>query len=240
MDREKVLILIPAFNEMKNIMHVLKEIELYAPWAKVLVVNDGSTDGTCDILKRNGYAYLDLCSNLGIGGGMQAGYQYAVRYGYDIVIQQDGDGQHDPAYIDKALQVMEDSNADIVIGSRFLGKDKSGNQSTRVRRWGIFLLNKLIYIVCGVRVTDATSGYRIVNRKYAEMYAYDYPLDYPEPEAIVTAALKGAKIVEFPVIMRERKSGSSSINFKKSVYYMLKVVLAIVMVKLSYFLGGNK
>lgn len=237
---KKILILVPAFNEGENILHVIKEIESCIPQAKVLIINDGSTDGTCEILRGRGYAYLDLCTNLGIGGGMQAGYQYAVKYGYDIVVQQDGDGQHDPAYIYKALRVMEDSEADIVIGSRFLNREKKGFQSTRVRRWGIVWLNTLINIVCGVRVTDATSGYRVVNRKYAEIYAQDYPLDYPEPEAIVTAALKGARIVEFPVVMRERKSGRSSINLKRSAYYVLKVSLAIVMVKLSYFLEGNR
>ena len=238
--QKKILVLIPAFNEAENVLCVIQEIERHIPQADILVINDGSTDETCDVLRNNECAYLDLCTNLGIGGGMQAGYQYAVREGYDIVIQQDGDGQHDPAHIKDALQMMREHNADIVIGSRFINKNKEGYQSTKIRRGGIIFLNKLVYAVCGARVTDATSGYRIVNRKYAEMYAHDYPLDYPEPEAIVTAALKGANIVEIPVIMRERKSGRSSINLKRSIYYMIKVSMAIILVKLSHVLGENQ
>ena len=162
---------------------------------------------------------------------VQTGYKYALENGYDIAIQIDGDGQHDTAYLDKVVKPIEEGKADIAIGSRFI--DKEGFQSSGARRAGIKILSILIQMCCGTKVYDVTSGFRAVNRNYIKMYANDYPTDYPEPEAIVQASLDGAKITEVPVIMKERESGTSSINSWKSVYYMIKVSLSIILCRIS-------
>lgn len=233
MKTEKVLIVVPAYNEATNLGYVIEEIREKFPEYDYLVINDGSTDGTEHICKTEHYNMLNLCINLGIGGGVQAGYQYAIENGYDYVVQQDGDGQHNPEYIQLGIDEMKKQGADIAIGSRFL--EKKGFQSSSIRRVGIKWLSLLVAFASGAKhkIKDVTSGYRIVNRKYASFYAEDYPMDYPEPEAIVSAAISGAKIIEFPVIMRERRSGKSSISLSKSFYYIIKVSLAIFLRRLS-------
>lgn len=170
--------------------------------------------------------------NLGIGGAVQTGYKYAKDKGYDIAVQIDGDGQHDIAYLEKMLPMLEDGEADVVIGSRFI--DKEGFQSSFARRTGIKLLSWLIFICTGKMIKDVTSGYRAVNKRFIDIYARYYPMDYPEPEAIVSAVMHRGKIMECPVVMREREEGESSINFVKSVYYMIKVSLAIIVCRISY------
>lgn len=222
----KTLIIIPAYNEQESIEKVIKNIETSVPWADYLIINDCSKDKTLEICKKNRYNYVSLPVNLGIGGGVQTGYKYARDNNYDIAIQHDGDGQHDPDYIKEVITPILDGQADIVIGSRFI--DKQGFQSSGARRFGINFLSKLIKLCTGTVVKDVTSGFRAVNREYIEYYAENYPTDYPEPEAIVEAALRGAKILEMPVIMRERENGVSSINFRRSVYYMIKVSSAIM------------
>ena len=222
----KVLVVIPAYNEEQNIDKVIKNLNDKAPYVDYLIINDCSKDGTEKLCKENGYNYISLPINLGIGGGVQAGYKYALEHNYDIVIQHDGDGQHDPDYINDVIEPIKNGQADIVIGSRFI--DKQGFQSSGARRFGINFLSKLIKLCTGTVVKDVTSGFRAVNREYIEYYAENYPTDYPEPEAIVEAALRGAKILEMPVIMRERENGVSSINFRRSVYYMIKVSSAIL------------
>lgn len=228
----RILIIIPAYNEEKNIVNVVNRINSLNMQIDYLVVNDCSTDNTLECLKNNGIDYISLPINLGIGGGVQTGYKYALENGYDIAIQHDGDGQHDPMYFKDVLEPIITNEADIVIGSRFI--EKQGFQSSAIRRVGIALLSKLIEISCGVKVKDVTSGYRAVNRKYLSFYANDYPSDYPEPEAIVSASLRGARIKEVPVIMNERQNGVSSINLIKSIYYMVKVSLSIIICRLSY------
>ena len=169
---------------------------------------------------------MSLPVNLGIGGAVQTGYKYARDNGYDVAIQMDGDGQHNPEYYKEAVDIIEQGEADIVIGSRFI--EKEGFQTSFMRRFGIKLLSIMIKIVCGETVRDVTSGYRIVNRKFIEYFAEEYAQDYPEPEAIVAAKLNGAVIKEIPVIMNEREEGESSISPLKSVIYMIKVTLAII------------
>ena len=225
----KILVIIPAFNESAIIAKTVSEVREKAPKADVLVVNDGSTDETLAILQREGIEHLNLRSNLGIGGAVQSGYIYARENGYDYAIQIDGDGQHDPAYIMSIIEQMQKDGADIGIGSRFI--DGKGFQSSGLRRFGIRFLSQLIHLTCGTRVLDVTSGFRVANRRMIELYARDYSDDYPEPEAIVAATAHGAKISEYPVLMRERKTGTSSISAFKSVYYMIKVSLAIIMYK---------
>ena len=228
----KVLIIIPAYNEEENIEKVVNNIVENFPQYDCLVVNDGSLDHTGDLCEKNGYAVLNLPINLGIGGAVQAGYLYAKKYKYDIAIQIDGDGQHNIAYAERMIELLEDGEADVVIGSRFIRKE--GFQSSGARRAGIKLLSTLIRICTGTRVYDVTSGFRAVNKSFIEIYSKDYSSDYPEPEAIVTAVMYGGKIREVPVVMNERQGGVSSIKFWNSVYYMIKVTLAILIRRISY------
>lgn len=222
----KVLIIIPAYNESESIAQVIQDIEALPEHVDYLVINDCSKDNTKEILREMRANYLDLPVNLGIGGGVQAGYKYAVEHAYDIAIQLDGDGQHDTRYISALIAPLQAQEADIVIGSRFL--EKEGFQSSSMRRLGITFLSSILRLCCGVKIYDVTSGFRAVNKKYCEFYARDYAQDYPEPEAIISGVLNGAKIVEVPVIMHERTGGESSIRRFKSIYYMIKVSLAII------------
>lgn len=228
----KILVIIPAYNEAENIESVIKSINELCPYADYLVVNDCSKDNTEDVLRRIGANYMSNPVNLGIGGTVQGGYVYALKNGYDIAIQVDGDGQHDISYLKKVIEPIEKNEADIVIGSRFI--EKQGFQSSAGRRFGINFLSRLIRICTGIRVKDVTSGFRAVNRKFIKVYAADYPQDYPEPEAIVAGVMNGGRIKEVPVVMRERISGTSSINLWKSVYYMVKVSLAIIVCRISF------
>lgn len=233
----KVLIIIPAYNEQENIERVVANLKTHCPQYDYLIVNDCSTDKTLEICSKNDFNYIDLCCNLGIGGGVQSGYIYAYRNGYDCAIQIDGDGQHDPQYISRLVDPIEKGEADIVIGSRFI--DYEGFQSSGMRRFGINFLSTLIKMICGAKVKDVTSGFRAANRKFIEFFSKEYADDYPEPEAIVATKLNGARILEVPVVMNEREGGTSSISPLKSIYYMIKVSLAILLYKITYK-GGKK
>lgn len=237
-NRRKILVIIPAYNEAENIVHVVNHMLETAPQYDYLVVNDGSTDSTLRLCRRENFQYLDLPINMGIGGAVQAGYIYAYKNDYDIAVQMDGDGQHDIAYLEKLLQPLILKEADVVIGSRFL--EKEGFQSSASRRLGINILSFLIRLTTGKKIMDVTSGYRAVNRMFIEIYSKDYPTDYPEPEAIVEAIMHLGIVKEVPVQMRAREGGISSITFKKSVYYMIKVTLAILVCRLSYGLRRGK
>lgn len=228
----KALIIVPAYNEEGNIDRVIKDYEAVRYSADILVVDDCSTDGTREELKKLGINYISLPINLGIGGAVQAGYSYAQKYGYDFAVQADGDGQHDMSYIPEMLKILENNEADIVIGSRFIKKE--GFQSRTLRRMGIRSLSALIRFCTGKKIYDVTSGFRAVNRRFIQLYADYYPDDYPEPEAIVMALVHKGRIKEFPVIMRERENGKSSINLWKSIYYMIKVSLAIILLRTSF------
>ena len=236
--KNSVLIIIPAYNESQNIEKVVDHITHNYPQYDYVVINDGSRDKTRDVCRERGYKYINLSINLGIGGAVQTGYKYARDKGYDIAVQIDGDGQHDVAFLEDMVEVIRKQNADIVIGSRFI--EKEGFQSSVSRRVGINILSSLIFLCTGKRIKDVTSGYRVVNRKFIEIYADDYPIDYPEPEAIIAAIMHGATIKEYPVIMKERIGGESSINFMKAVYYMIKVTLAIVIRRISYGVRRQK
>lgn len=226
------MIIIPAYNEAGNIEKVVDNLIENYPRYDYIVVNDCSSDQTREICLQRGYHFLDQPINLGIGGTVQNGYQYALEHDYDVAIQIDGDGQHDVSYIESMLPKLESGEADIVIGSRFI--EKEGFQSSGARRVGIAIISTVIKLLTWKRVKDVTSGFRAVNRRFISIYAKDYPQDYPEPEAIVAALMYGAHIVEVPVIMRERISGISSINFKKAVYYMIKVILALFICRISF------
>ena len=228
----RTLIIIPAYNEEGSIEKVVNNLIEKFPKYDYLVINDGSTDHTQSICNSNKYQVVNLAINMGIGGAVQTGYRYAWDNHYDIAVQIDGDGQHDVSYLEEMIRPIEEGQADIVIGSRFL--EKEGFQSTRIRRVGLNFLSFLGKLLTGVRVKDITSGYRVVNTKFIRIFALDYPADYPEPEAMVIAAVHGGRIKEYPVIMRERKAGESSITMKKSIYYMCKVTLAMIIRRISF------
>lgn len=231
-ERIKCLIIIPAYNEAESIEKVVDNIIQNYPQYDYVIVNDGSTDTTRKICKERGYQVLNLPINMGIGGAVQTGYRYALENGYDMAVQMDGDGQHDVAFLEGMIKYMEEEKADCIIGSRFVNKE--GFQSSRLRRIGIQFLSILGFCLTGVRVRDITSGYRLVNRRFIHVFAQDYPADYPEPEAMVIAAIHGGKIREYPVVMRERETGTSSITLKRAVYYMVKVTIAMLIRRLSF------
>ncbi len=222
----RVLVIIPAYNESACILNTVRKIE--ETGYDYVVVNDGSKDGTLAICRENGLNVLDLSQNLGIGGAVQAGHKYAQRFGYDIDIQVDGDGQHDPTYISRLVETVEDG-ADIAVGSRFVEKT-DGFRSTFMRRVGITWLSSWIRLFTGEVVTDPTSGFRACNRRAIDLFCKNYPDDYPEPESLALAMKTGLKVREASVRMLERQGGKSSIGGFSSVYYMIKVSLAIWMV----------
>lgn len=222
----KKLVIIPAYNESESIKSTVEEIKKKAEGFDYVVINDCSKDDTQKICEENGYNIINLPINLGIGGAVQTGYRYGYRMGYDLAVQVDGDGQHDPEFLVKMADYLQEQHIDMVIGSRFIRKE--GFQSSGVRRIGIRYFTALIKLLTGEKITDPTSGLRLVNREIMGMFANDYPKDYPEPESVVSVLRKKKKVAEIPVVMRERTGGVSSISLKKSVYYMIKVTLAIV------------
>lgn len=219
----RVLVIVPAYNEEANIESTVRSV-VDAGYDYV-VINDGSKDSTLNVCKSNGINVLDLPQNLGIGGAVQAGHKYARRYGYDIDVQVDGDGQHDPKYIPMLVEEIS-SGADLVIGSRFLAP-LDGFKSTRLRRMGIKWLSFWLNLFTGRIITDPTSGFRASGPKAIDLFCENYPDDYPEPESIATLLKVGLTVSEVPVKMHERQGGVSSIGGLSSIYYMVKVSLAI-------------
>jgi glycosyltransferase involved in cell wall biosynthesis len=223
----RVAVIVPAYNEAPNLPRLADALRTHAPGYDVCVVDDGSTDGTARVAASLGWTVLRLQVNLGIGGAVQAGYLWALEHGHDVAVQIDGDGQHDPAYLAALLAPFERGAADIVIGSRFLGE--GGFRSTAIRRAGIRYLSWVLRLRCGARVTDATSGFRAAGRRAIELFARYYPSDYPEPEAIALARRAGLRLAEVPVRMSERAHGQSSITALRTLYYLVKVSLALVL-----------
>ena len=220
------LIIIPAYNESENIEKTVQAIEKEAPDFEYVIINDCSQDETKRICEKNHYNVVNLPINLGIGGAVQTGYRYGYEEGYDLAVQVDGDGQHDPGFLKSMAEYLTEQNLDMVIGSRFIRKE--GFQSSGVRRIGIKYFTVLIQMLTGQKITDPTSGLRMINRDVMKIFAYDYPKDYPEPESVVAILRRKKKVAELPVIMKAREGGVSSISPKKSVYYMIKVTLAIL------------
>jgi glycosyltransferase involved in cell wall biosynthesis len=220
------IVIIPAFNEEKAIAGVLHDVRTHAPDFDVLVVNDGSVDETSRIAKETGIAsVVDLPKNVGIGGAVQTGFIYAVRKGYDIAVQIDGDGQHNPEEISRLVDPILKGESDVVIGSRFLSD--SSFRSSLPRRLGIKLFTLTNKILLQENITDSTSGFRAYNKKALEILFCDYPDDYPEPEAVYILIKSGLRVTEIGATMNERQGGRSSITFLKSLFYMVKVFLAI-------------
>ncbi len=222
----KKLVIIPAYNEKQSIIFTVEDIKKNAPDFDYVIVNDCSTDNTMDICRYNGYNVLNLPINLGIGGAVQTGYLYAYNHGYDIAVQFDGDGQHKAEYLETMAECLVGKQLDMVIGSRFIAN--KGFQSTWLRRIGIRYFTLLIKLLSGKTITDPTSGMRMCNRKTIEMFANEYPRDYPEPESTMRLIRHKRKIEEVPVEMRERQGGVSVMSPLRSIYYMVKVTLAII------------
>lgn len=210
----KVLVIVPAYNEQDSIESVienLKEITIQNIKLDYVIINDCSIDNTKKICLEKNYNFIDLPVNLGIGGGVQTGYKYAVEQDYDIAIQMDGDGQHDPFFIKNLIEPIINNRADMVIGSRFITKE--GFQSSGARRIGINMLRLLIKSLSGKEIKDTTSGFRATNKALTTFFSMYYASDYPEPEAIIAATLNNFTIKEVSVVMSERKGGESSIQF---------------------------
>ncbi|MDQ0724088.1 glycosyltransferase involved in cell wall biosynthesis [Paenibacillus sp. W4I10] len=227
----KILLVIPAYNEQDNIVELINNIKkIGIENLDILVVNDCSSDKTQLMCSELRVDIINLPCNLGIGGAVQTGYKFAHNNDYDIAIQVDGDGQHRPEYIEKLLQPIIERNVDLVIGSRYIKKE--GFQSTFLRRVGINYFSKLLFTLTGQLITDPTSGFRACNKRVIEIFSKRYPVDYPEPESIMYLKRNMYVIEEIPVVMKSRGSGTSSITPFKSMYYMLKVSMAIMIDKL--------
>lgn len=229
----RTLVIIPAFNESASIVKTVEDIEENAPGFDYIIINDCSTDNMKQVCRDHNLNVINLPVNLGIGGAVQTGYKYAVENGYDAAVQFDGDGQHKAEYLQGMADMLEAEGLDMVIGSRFI--EKQGFQSTIIRKLGIKWFTALIAVLTGKKITDPTSGMRIAGRSLLTQFAKRYPRDYPEPETVASALVQKKKIKEIPVKMREREEGVSSISPKKSVYYMVKVTLAILLVALRRY-----
>lgn len=220
------LAIVPAFNEEESVADVVADIRRSAPGFDIVVIDDGSLDETA---KRARLAGADVVShpfNLGIGGAVQSGFKYALERGYDYAVQVDGDGQHDARYIETLVEaITSETELDLVGGSRFLGEGRY--ETPFARRMGIIFFAKVLSVMVGEPITDPTSGFRVANRRAIELFARDYPHDYPEVEAASMIFSHRLRMKEVPVEMRHRTGGSSSITMSQSVYYMIKVVLAL-------------
>jgi hypothetical protein len=225
----ETLIIVPAYNEAENIGRTLADLNTLELKPDILVINDGSWDGTYQVVKATRQALVvNLPTNLGIGGAVQTGFKWAARNGYQIAIQFDGDGQHIAAEIPKLLTALKEKNAGMAIGSRFLAKH-AGYRSTFIRRLGIKVFMAVNSLLIGQTITDNTSGFRAYDRRAIEFLARHYPVDYPEPEAVILLGKNGFPIVETATLMQQRYAGGSSISGIRSLYYMIKVLLAVLM-----------
>lgn len=228
MENRRRLAIVPAHNEGQAVGATVQEIRSCAPDFDVLVIDDGSTDATATVAERAGAKVIRLPFNLGIGGAVQTGYLYAQQHDYDVAVQVDGDGQHDPRYIRELLQRLHgDPRLNMVTGSRFLAPTGDGHMSSAPRRAGITIFARLVSLITGRRVTDPTSGLRMTGRTGIELFARDYPHDYPEVEAILMMHAHRLNSCEIPVRMRPRTTGESAISSTQPLYYMVKVLLAV-------------
>ena len=224
----KILLIIPSYNEEENVLKVYEQIKKYENQYDYVYINDASKDNTLKVLKENNLNHVNLISNLGIGGAVQTGYKYAYENGYDIAVQFDGDGQHDIEYVKKICEPIIKKQANMCIGSRYIKGHESSFQSTFMRRFGKNIISLMIRICCGQKITDPTSGFRAIDKETIKIFSKDYPVEYPEPESLVALIKNGKKVIETPVNMNERQGGKSSIHAWKSLSYMVKVSIAVI------------
>jgi glycosyltransferase involved in cell wall biosynthesis len=236
----RLLIIIPAYNEEESLGRVIRRVQGIHPEADIVVINDGSTDATPEIAGGHGATVLSLPYNLGIGSAMQTGFLFARDRIYDVAVQVDGDGQHDPREIRELLDTLVNTDADVVIGSRYI--EDRGYITPKLRRSGIVILAGMISLITGQPITDPTSGFRALNRRAIDFCAVEYPFDYPEPESVVTFRRAGLKIREIPVTMNPRYGGQSSITPFRSAYYMVKVIMSILisLLRVQRHVGGEE
>ena len=224
-DGPRRIAIVPAYNEERNIGPLLDELRAFDAGLDVVVVSDGSVDRTAEVAREHGAYVVTLPFNLGIGGAVQTGFRFARENGYELAVRCDGDGQHDPSELPKVLAPVLAGAADIAVGSRFGETD--GYRSSAPRRVGIRLLAVVVSAIARQRLTDTTSGFQALNRRALELFASDYPHDYPEVESMVMTIKHRLRLVEVPVRMREREHGRSSITALRSIYYMAKVLVAL-------------
>jgi glycosyltransferase involved in cell wall biosynthesis len=225
----RTIVIVPAFNEQQSIVSTIAG--LTSMGLDYVVVNDGSTDNTLAVCREHGISTINLPVNLGIGGAVQTGFRFAVDNGYETAVQFDGDGQHEASSIPSLLAGL-DHDADLVVGSRFVDNTETF-KSTAMRRLGIRWLSALIRLITGVRIRDVTSGFRVYGTRALELFALNYPIDYPEPESLVFALNHGLNILELPAKMHPRQGGKSSIRAFSSIYYMIKVTLSVMIVRIA-------
>lgn len=234
MTSTRLVAVVPAWNEEAAIGRVVDEIRAFDPAADIVVVDDASSDGTAAVAGGHGATVLRLPFNVGIGGAVQTGIRYAREEGYDVAVRLDGDGQHDASEIGKLLAPIRAGDADLVIGSRFV--DPGGTyRPPFARRMGIRVFARLVSVLGGQRVTDTTSGFVALNRTGIELFAVQFPHDYPEVEATLVALRSGLRLAQVQVEMRERQTGTSSITFVRSLYYIVKVTLALLVASLRRY-----
>lgn len=223
----RILIIIPAYNEEKSIPKVIEKIFDCMPESDIMVINDGSKDNTALAALNSGAKVINLPFNLGIGGAMQTGFLFAKRHNYDIAIQIDGDGQHNPEYVEELIKPIIDGEADMVIGSRFVNETKY--RSSFFRKIGIVFFSGLVSFLIDQKIADTTSGFRAVNKKVINYFSEHYPTDYPEVDVLIKLYKNKFKITEIPVEMNQRMNGKSSITPIRSIYYMVKVSLSVLL-----------
>jgi hypothetical protein len=234
MTGKRTVAVVPAYNEAGAIGRVVDEIRAFDPLFDVVVVDDASSDDTTAVARAHGATVLRLPFNVGIGGAVQTGFRYALGEGYDRAVRLDGDGQHDASELGRLLRPIESGEANLVIGSRFV--DRGGSyRPPLARRLGIRVFARLVSLLGGQRVTDTTSGFLALDRVGIELFASEYPHDYPEVEATLVALRSGLRLSQVQVEMRERETGSSSITFVRSLYYMVKVMLALLVASLRRY-----
>jgi len=224
--KAKVLVVIPAYNEQENIARTINEVKSKAPFADVLVVNDGSRDETTSVAGKIGVDVVNLPFNLGIGGAVQTGFKYALHNDYDVVVQVDADGQHDASYLPKLVDCLLAGKADIVIGSRYL--DGEPLEMPLLRDMGIRYFSWLTSKIVGQRITDCSSGFRALNKEAVRFFSENYPVDFPDAEALIMAHRAGLKIAELPTRFRNRSKGKSSLHSLRLLYYPVKETLSIM------------
>lgn len=223
----RVLVIIPAHNEQASLGATLAEVRAKAPSADRLVVDDGSRDDTAGVARAAGVPVLRHAVNLGVGGALQTGFRYAVEQGYDIGVQLDADGQHDPAYLDVLLAPVVAGRCDVSIGSRYV--TATGYRAPFARRMGMVLFAWLVRVSLGQRIADTTSGFRAYARTVMEVCQHDFPKDFPDAPLLISLARRGFRLLEVPVVMRDRRAGESFYTLGKTLYYPYKNLLASLM-----------
>lgn len=224
MNKSKILIIIPAYNEEQSLLALLREIQQLG--YDMVVINDASIDATEQVAKQVGVTVLSLAANLGIGGAVQTGFKFAKEKGYDIVVQIDGDGQHNPTWIETVVKPLHENKADCVIGSRYFpGHFDTAYKTPILRRLGMHFSTGILRLATGMLISDTTSGFRALNRKAFTYFAQHYPVDHPEAEALLMLHHHGFRILEVPITMRGRIHGQSLFNFTRALLYPLRVII---------------